>query len=113
MAGKYAKGAKFEREIADILLEDNWLAVRSAGSHGIVDVLAVKQGVIWFIQCRTNGNLTEVEAKELLIIAKEHNGTAILASKSKGQYLFEEVKLKKPTFHYEIIAGRFTKIENE
>lgn len=111
MPGQYAKGAKFEREITDILLEDNWLAVRSAGSHGIVDVLAVKHGTIWFIQCRTNANLTEDEAKELLIIAKEHKGTAILASKLKGQYLFEEVKLKKPTFHYEVIDGRFVKVD--
>ncbi len=112
MPSQYGKGARFEIVVRDILLEDDWVAVRSAGSHGIIDVLAIKQDVKWFIQCRTRGNLSGKERNELVALAKKHNATAILAYKKNGNIIFEEVKLLKPDFHYGFINGRFTKIDN-
>jgi len=110
MPSQYRKGAKFEIDVRDILLEDDWVAVRSAGSHGIIDVLAIKQDVKWFVQCRTRGNLSGDERGELAALAKKHNSTAILAHKTEEGVVFEEVKSKEPTFHFEIINGVFTKI---
>ena len=126
MPSQYGKGARFEIVVRDILLEDDWVAVRSAGSHGIIDVLAIKQDTKWFIQCRTRGNLSGSERDELVALAKKHNAIPILASeaildvsldkklkvrKKKG-VIFEEVKLLKPDFHYEFVKGRFTKVGN-
>lgn len=126
MPGGYKKGARLEIDVRDILLEDNWVAVRSAGSHGIIDVLAVKQDEKWFIQCRTSGNLSGDERAELVALAKKHNATPILAYeafldvtldeklkiKKKKGVIFEEVKLLQPDFHYEVIDGVFTKVND-
>lgn len=111
MPGGYRKGARFEIEVRDILLEDGWVAVRVAGSHGIIDVLAVKVDVKWFIQCRTRGNLSGKERNELILLARKHNATPILAYKTKEGTVFEEVKLRKPNFHYGVVDGRFAKID--
>ena len=126
MPGGYRKGAKFEIDVRDILLEADWVAVRVAGSHGVIDVLAVNRDEKWFIQCRTRGNLSGDERAELVALAKKHNATPILAyeaildssydynelkvRKKKG-VIFEEVKLLKPDFHYEVINGKFVKVE--
>lgn len=111
MPSGYRKGAIFENDIKDILLEDDWAVVRAAGSHGIVDIMAVKYGVIWFIQCRKAGHLSPDERKELISLAKKHKALPILAYKSKEGIVFEEVKPKEPTFHYEIQHGEFVKVE--
>lgn len=105
----YRKGASFENLVKDILLEDSWLAIRSAGSHSIIDILAIKVDEKWLIQCRTSGNLSGNERKELLVLAEKHKATPILAYKKGGSIIFEEIKSKVPTFHYEIIEGRFVK----
>lgn len=109
--GKYATGAKLENDVKNILFNDGWEAVRAAGSHGIVDVLAVKHGTIWFIQCRKSGHLSPAEREELIILAKKHKAMPILVYKTREGIVFEEIRPKKPTFHYEIIDGRFTKID--
>ena len=111
MPGQYRKGARFEIVVKNILLEDDWLAIRSAGSHGIVDVIAIKQDIKWLIQCRTNGSLSGEERNELVALAKKHNVTPILAYKAKEGVIFEEIKLLKPDFHYEMVEGRFTKVD--
>lgn len=107
---KYSKGARFENEVKDILTEDDWLAVRAAGSHGIVDILADKHGEVWMIQCRTNGNLSLNERQELISLAKKHKAVPILAYKSSKGVVFQEVLPKEPQFYYEVINGRFTRV---
>lgn len=108
----YRKGANFENLVKDILTEDGWLAIRSAGSHSIIDVLAIKVDDKWLIQCRTTGNLSGDERQELIALAKKHKATPILAYRSKGSIIFEEIKSKVPTFHYEFLDGRFAKVDD-
>jgi Holliday junction resolvase len=54
--GNYSKGAKFEREIIKDLEKRDMYCIRSAGSKGIVDVIAMKRycGVtfVYLIQCK-------------------------------------------------------------
>lgn len=107
----YKKGASFENQVKDILNEDGWFAIRSAGSHSIIDVLAIKVDEKWFIQCRTSGNLSGAERIELIALAEKHKAVPILAYKSKGNIVFQEILPKEPDFHYEVIDGRFTKID--
>lgn len=110
---KYRKGARFELEVRDILQEDDWVAIRSAGSHGIIDILAVKVDTKWFIQCRTSGNLSPKEREELITLAKKHKAIPVLAYRSKEGTVFEEIKSKEIEFTYEIVNGMFTKVEKE
>ena len=108
----YRKGASFENLVKDILIEDNWFAIRSSGSHSIIDVMAIKQGLVWLIQCRLSGNLSSKEREALFVLATKHLAHPILAYKSKGDVVFEEIKSRVPTFHLEIINGKFTRIDN-
>jgi len=111
--GKYAIGARLENTTKDILLEDDWVAVRAAGSHGIIDVIAIKRGIVWFIQCRKGGNLALEERKELVALAKKHGAISILVYKTKEGIVFKEIKSKEPTFHYQIVNGKFIKVDKE
>lgn len=108
----YRKGASFENQVKDVLIDDDWFAIRSAGSHSIIDVLALKVDEKWLIQCRTNGNLSNKERKELITLAEKHKATPILAYKSRDGIVFQEIKSKIPTFHFEVVDGKFTKIDN-
>jgi Holliday junction resolvase len=122
MSSGYVKGTKFENEVKDILIADDWEAVRAAGSHGIVEIMAVKYGVIWFIQCRLRGNITEDERLDLIARATKHKAVPILAhkvrlsksvsGKKRTSVVFEEIKPTKPDFHYEIVDGHWVKISN-
>lgn len=50
----YARGAAFERKVKEHLESFGWLAVRAAGSHGLVDVIGIDQdGGVHLIQCKT------------------------------------------------------------
>lgn len=78
---KYAKGANFEREVQQLFIEAGFYAVRSAGSHGKVDVVAVGRARTYFIQCKTNGEIASVEWNTLLTVANEVGAVAVIASK--------------------------------
>ena len=121
MAGKYAKGAKFERDVKDFLEEDGWDVTRSAGSHSVKDLVAIKQGfsreedyiVPWvqYIQCKTDGRLKPGERDKLLELEGELGIIPMLAYKVKGKITLERIRSKKPTFHYEVINGEFVKVD--
>jgi hypothetical protein len=50
-----ARGASFERKVADLLESDGYLVIRAAGSHGAADLVALKLGQVLFVQCKLNG----------------------------------------------------------
>jgi len=63
---KYNKGRAKEYRIKHELENANWVVLRSAGSHGFADLVAINQElrVIKFIQCKA-GEFSE-KAKEKL-----------------------------------------------
>jgi Holliday junction resolvase len=50
----YVKGARFERELAKKLELKGFTVFRTAGSHGACDLIAVKEGLISFVQCKAS-----------------------------------------------------------
>lgn len=79
----YDRGADFEREIKKDLIGKGWAAVRSAGSHGDIDVLAYHMGVALFVSCRKHGVLSPAERRALVRLADGHNAIPLLADKRK------------------------------
>ncbi len=75
------RGARFENEVKDDLEARGWYAVRSAGSHGVTDVLAYHMGTALFVQCKKGGDFPPGERHELLYAARKHNAIAIMADK--------------------------------
>lgn len=49
---RYTSGRKAEYEVMDNLGEKGWITGRTAGSHGVMDVIAFKDGEIRVIQCK-------------------------------------------------------------
>ncbi len=113
MPGRYKKGANFERQVKDFLKEEGFLVVRSAGSHTISDLVAIKPGpLVWLIQCKTDGRLKPEERDGLLELEQYLHIVPMFAYRVKGKIKLEQVASKEPTFHYEIVDGRFTKVGN-
>ncbi len=50
----YSKGRSFEYKVRDLLSNAGFDVTRSAGSRGIKDLVAVKNGRIYYIQCKYN-----------------------------------------------------------
>lgn len=72
----YARGAAFERKVKDYLESNGWFASRSAGSHGLTDVVALapigpREGDyqmtrVVLIQCKTGKAKMSKKERELL-----------------------------------------------
>ena len=50
----YRKGRSFEYSVRNILMKSGFDVTRSAGSRGIKDLVAVKNGRVYYIQCKYN-----------------------------------------------------------
>lgn len=75
----YVRGAAFERQVKAYLEAQGWFAIRAAGSHGLVDVLAIRpDNVVHFIQCKTGkAKMSKAEWAKLASIAETFNGRAL------------------------------------
>ena len=52
MNPNYLKGRRLEYEIQHKLQNAGWLAVRTAGSHSPIDIIAIRHNKIRVIQCK-------------------------------------------------------------
>lgn len=81
---KYSRGADFERETRDVLERIGFWVMRSAGSKGKVDIFALREDALLFVQCKTNGLCPPGERKEILRIASMNPlGVPLVAYKHK------------------------------
>jgi Holliday junction resolvase len=87
MVKKYYKGRKIEYLTRDSLIRDGWFVVRSAGSKGIADLVAIrpskldpKQPEVALIQCSV-GKKPFKQVKPLLDLCEKLNVTPCLAIK--------------------------------
>ena len=74
--GKYSKGAKFERDVVKKFESTGSYCIRSAGSKGIVDVVAFKRfsdkTYTYLIQCKYgNARMSKEDKEKLLNLAYE------------------------------------------
>jgi Holliday junction resolvase len=76
---RYRKGADLERKIRATLEEDGYYVVRSAGSKGVLDLVAFRAGETLFIQVKASkGKMTRAERMELVDLAADHGATPVL-----------------------------------
>lgn len=61
MNKNYRRGRRLEYIIVDMFNSSGWLVHRSAGSHGIADVIAIKKDVVLLIQCKYGTKPTKDE----------------------------------------------------
>lgn len=77
MVTRYSRGRSYEYRTMELLRRDGWMVSRSAASHSAVDVFAVKDGVILFVQVKSGrARVTKEELEELVEWGRHANGQA-------------------------------------
>jgi len=62
---KYRAGRRFEYEVKKYFEKLGWLVFRTAGSHGLADIIAVKESDTLLIQCKYGSMPTKAEIGKL------------------------------------------------
>jgi len=116
MNSNKSRGSAFERAVLKHLQARGYYAIRSAGSHQIVDILAVRgfrptwphETTILFIQCKRSGDIPPKEWNDLFSTATRYRAKPLMAEtgdRGKGPKFWEILTPKLPsTVH----KGRYT-----
>jgi len=90
---RYIRGRRFEHRVKRLLEERGYIVVRSAGSKGPFDLVALRFGEILLIQCKLDGNLPKAEKRQMIAAARVAGGKPLLAIKDKrtGEIRLAEV----------------------
>lgn len=93
---KYKSGRQFEYRVRDHLKGLGYFALRSPGSRTPIDVLAVRPGVVLFVQCKRNGVLSPKEWNTLFDLCRSCGALPILASCPTGRgCTYQEMTARK------------------
>ena len=88
----YSRGANFERRVRDYFEKGGWFVIRSAGSHSLIDLVALKGGEVQLIQCKTDGVLSSIERAQLQELTRETGCRVYLFSRFGRKLVSEEIK---------------------
>jgi Holliday junction resolvase len=81
------RGDAFERRVRRDLDGAGYRTLRSSGSSGPFDLVALRARELHLIQCKADGRLDPGEWNELLDLADELEGTAILAQRDARRHI--------------------------
>lgn len=71
---QYERGTKLERDLQHRWEYHGYYVMRSAGSHGLADLIHVGKGYVWLIQCKLHDKLRDKEREEeLMKIERPYN----------------------------------------
>lgn len=78
---RYANGANLERRVKADLQKHGWLVVRSAGSRGEVDLIAIGPDLTQraLVQCKRDGRMSLEDRRGLEALADAFSSLPILA----------------------------------
>ncbi len=94
----YRSGANFEREVKRLLESKKFYVVRSAGSKGAVDIVAGKNYVFYFIQCKASHRIPLHTYETLESASKLAGAIPVIAKKDKGKVEFFSLRGGKIEF---------------
>ena len=83
---KYQKGYRAERKLVNLLKDKAILAVRTAGSHSPIDVIAVFPSRVLFFQVKSGKSRISKKEKELLWELETDNSSAYVAVYDEGKF---------------------------
>ena len=85
MTGRnYRNGAQLERDAKNQLEADGYWCIKSGGSKGVVDVLAMKPGQLLMVQAKKNGVCPPAERAALLELASTFEAIPLVAFRDRG-----------------------------
>jgi Holliday junction resolvase len=81
----YRRGRQLEYKVRDHLRKLGFFAQRSPASKSPVDILAVRRGEVWMVQCKRGGALGVGEWNQLIDTARAAGAIPIMASMETGR----------------------------
>lgn len=92
------RGDYHERKVRANLEKHGWLVVRSAGSLGPADLIAIHHARMpVLVSCKISGKVPPAEWDELYLVAMRHGAHAIVASRPKdGVIRYQRIDMPKP-----------------
>jgi|Deesub1362B_J571_1020462.scaffolds.fasta_scaffold00898_1 Holliday junction resolvase len=84
---RYTKGRNFEYSIKKKLEDQGYYVCRSAGSHGAFDLIAIKNGVPWGIQCKASERVSKTELEKLREIGRKYGIIPCIAKKNGRRHV--------------------------
>ena len=87
----YQIGRNFEYRVINHLRKRGFFVMRSAGSKGVFDIIAVNKEIVLGIQCKLNDRLTKTEEERMLNVGEEFGIVPIFAYKFGKTQRFREL----------------------
>jgi Holliday junction resolvase len=81
---RYRAGYDLERATRILLEANGYLAIRSSGSKGVADLVALKKGEVLLVQCKTSGRLGPGDRAALHAAAERTGATALAVRWAKN-----------------------------
>ncbi len=81
---RYQSGYRFERRVMEYLQKRGYYVIRSAGSHGVFDLVAIWNYDVRGIQCKKDGRISREEKDQMIEAGKKYGIMPVLAY-SKGK----------------------------
>jgi len=81
----YKRGYNFEKRVQKALEDKGYFVVRSAGSKGPVDLVAIDDGQVYLIQCKRQGHMPPQEWNNLFLISSKLRAMPLLAHMPAGK----------------------------
>lgn len=79
------RGDYFERQVRDTLRAHGWVVVRSAGSLGVADLVALRKGnTPTLVSCKLGGRIGPAERTAILDAADMAGARAVVAMRPRG-----------------------------
>lgn len=80
---QYRSGARFERQVQTHLHLNGYYAVRTPGSKGAADVVAIKAGQVLLVQAKTDGRCDPEPWNALYDLAEALGAVPLLAARPR------------------------------
>lgn len=94
MATPYERGRQLEYRVRDLLQSLGFWVVRSAGSRGLFDVYAVKNGFVLGVQCKIGNRFRLATLIDMLNVWKEYHIYPVLICKDKGKLILHDFVMR-------------------
>jgi len=80
---QYQRGYRFERKAMEELIKKGYFVIRSAGSHGIFDLIAIKHRDVRGVQCKLSGRISNDELAKMKEAGERYGILPMLAWKDE------------------------------
>lgn len=80
---QYQRGVRFEYKVKQAYEARGCYVVRSAGSHGLFDLIAIDEHGVEGVQCKYGADITDSEFMQLREFARKHPHISVVCAHAR------------------------------